>query len=68
MTKIEYSENVKAFLRASGMTEEAIVRSEAEANLASERFAAAVFAELPESLRHKFESSPLTPLGADGND
>lgn len=62
--KIEYPEEVKAILRASGMTDDQIRTNELKATIATEHLLSKPMAEPdPESnMTKKYASSPLEPM------
>lgn len=62
MTKITYDEEVKAMMRAGGMTEEQILASEREASQAFKKLMETPPPATRNSIWRKFEDDDLTPM------
>lgn len=60
--RIKYTDEVKAMLKASGMTDTEIGMSEVRANLDSAKILASGPATDPGTLPEKYVSSPLEPI------
>ena len=63
VVEIKYNDDVKALLRASGMTDDDIARSEDMATAAS-NYRPLSTEPYSENMMNKFASSPLEPMGS----